>query len=383
MDPVELRRKNLIAPEQMPYATGFMLTYDSGEFGRNMDDALALSDWAGFPARRKEAEARGKLLGIGLSNPIEIAAGPITGTLPESAEIMFDSTGSATVTVGTHSHGQGHEITYAQIVADLLGLEPHDIRVRYGDTDMIDHGTGTFGSRSMVAGGVVLMKTADRIIERGKRVAAAHLEADVADVAFENGTFSIAGTDRRVSLPEVARLSYRMKAAELGDELGLAAKLMVAPDLPTFPNGCHVCEVEIDPESGAWHVVRYSVVDDVGRVVNPMLVEGQIHGGVVQGLGQILGEDIAYDAGGQLLSGSFMDYVMPRARDFPFFACHENEVISPANPLGVKGAGEAGTVGALAAAVNAIVDALSPFGIEHVEMPATPERIWRAINSPR
>jgi carbon-monoxide dehydrogenase large subunit len=363
----------------MPYATGFLFTYDSGEFARNMDDALALADWAGFPERRAAAARRGKLAGIGLSNPIEISAGPITGTLPESAEIRFDATGSVTVTVGTHSHGQGHEITFAQIVADLLGLEPQDVRVRYGDTDLIEHGTGTFGSRSVVAGSVVLMKTADRIVARGKTIAALHLEVAAADIEFADGQFTVVGTDRQVSLRDVARLSYALRPADIGDELGLAAKMIVAPARPTFPNACHVCEVEIDQETGTCEIVRYAVVDDVGRVVNPMLVEGQIHGGVVQGLGQALCETIAYEDG-QLLSGSFMDYALPRAAGCPNFLCRNNEVPTDANPLGAKGAGEAGTVGALPAVVNAAVDALSALGIDHVDMPLTAERLWQAIH---
>jgi aerobic carbon-monoxide dehydrogenase large subunit len=342
---------------------------------------LALGDWAGFPQRRKEAAARGKLAGIGIANPIEISAGPITGTLPESADIRFDSTGSVTVTVGTHSHGQGHEITFAQIVADALGLQPDQVKVRFGDTDGIEFGTGTFGSRSVVAGSVVLTKAAERIIARGKMIAAAHLEVAASDVAFDDGQFTVVGTDRRVSLPQVAQLSYTMRAEELDGELGLAAKTIVAPAKPTFPNGSHVCEVEIDPETGACAIVRYCVVDDVGRVVNPMLVEGQIHGGVVQGLGQVLLENVAYDEDGQLLSGSFMDYAMPRAAHCPPILSENNEVLTPTNPLGAKGAGEAGTVGALPAVVNAVVDALSPPGIEYLDMPLTPERIWRAIQN--
>lgn len=382
-DRIELRRRNLIAPEQMPYSTGFLFTYDSGEFERNMDDALALSDWAGFPARRAEAKKRNRLTGIGLSNPIEIAGGPITGPWSESAEIRFDSTGAVTVTLGTHSHGQGHETTFAQVVSDLLGLEIKDIKVTYGDTDRLQHGTGTMGSRSVMAGSVVLIKTAERIVNRGKLIAAAHFEAAETDIVFDAGTFSVAGTDRRVSLAEVARLSYRLPARDMGDELGLSATMMVTPEGPTFPNGCHVCEVEIDPETGHCAIVRYSVVDDVGRVVNPMLVDGQIHGGVVQGVGQILLEAIQFDSEGQLVSGSFMDYAMPRASHMPNIVSKTNEVLATTNPLGVKGAGEAGTVGALAAVTSAIVDALSPFGVEHIEMPATSERIWRAMQPGR
>jgi aerobic carbon-monoxide dehydrogenase large subunit len=382
-DRIELRRRNMIAPDQMPYQTGFMFTYDSGEFERNMDDVLALSDWAGFPQRRRDALRRGKLAGIGLANPIEIAGGPITGPWPEAAEIRFDSTGAVTVTLGTHSHGQGHEITFAQIVGDLLGVDVGDVKIAYGDTDRLQHGTGTMGSRSVAAGSITLIKTADRIVARGKKIAAAHFEAAESDIVFEAGMFSVAGTDRRIDIAEVARLSFRLSPKDIGGELGLSAGMMVMADGPTFPNGSHVCEVEIDPETGRCAILRYCVVDDVGRAVNPMLVEGQIHGGVVQGVGQILGEDLAYDTEGQLLSGSFMDYAMPRAAGMPDIESSFNEVLAKSNPLGVKGAGEAGTVGALATLTNAIVDALAPLGIEHIDMPATSERIWRAIDGRR
>jgi carbon-monoxide dehydrogenase large subunit len=382
-DRIELRRRNMIAPEQMPYETGFVYTYDSGEFERNMDDALVLSDWSGFDNRRELARQRGKLSGIGIANAIEIANGPMGSPFPESAEVRFDSTGSVTVLLGTHSQGQGHETTFAQIAADLLGLEVGDVKVRYGDTDHIDHGIGTFGSRSVAAGSVALGSAVKAIIARGKRIAAVQLGLDEADIQFDDGFFGKPNTNIRLSTKEVARLSYRLDPARMDGQAGLTAKRMVSPDGPTFPNGCHVCEVEIDPDTGHSQIVRYCVVDDVGRVINPMLVEGQIHGGVAQGVGQVLLENIAYDDSGQLLSGSFMDYAMPRATDLPAIACQNNEVLAKTNPLGVKGAGEAGTVGALAAVVNAVVDALSPFGIEHVDMPVTPERVWRAIKATR
>jgi len=378
-DPVELRRRNLISPDQMPYNTNFVFTYDSGEFERNMDDALELAELKGFAERRKESKKRGKLRGIGIANAIEISAGPAPAPNPESAEIKFDQTGGVTVSMGTHSHGQGHEITFAQIVADFLGLDIGDVRVRYGDTDGIEFGTGTFGSRSVITGSNSLRISADRLIERGKKIAAVHFEADAGDIVFEAGQFAIAGTDRRIGIKDVAKLSYTMRDPSLGGTFGFAEKTIAAPKAATFPNGCHVCEVEIDPDTGVCQLQTYIVVDDVGRVVNPMLVKGQVHGGVVQGVGQILFEDIRYDEDGQLLTGSFMDYAMPRAAHFPDFICKANEVLTPMNPLGVKGAGEAGTVGALAAVTNAIVDALSPYGIEHIDMPATPERIWRTI----
>jgi carbon-monoxide dehydrogenase large subunit len=378
-DPVELRRRNLIAPEQMPYNTNFVFTYDSGEFERNMDDALELAEWKAFAERRKDAKKRGKLRGIGIANAIEVSAGPAPAPNPESAEIKFDQTGAVTLSMGTHSHGQGHEITFAQIAADFLGIEIADVRVRYGDTDVIEFGTGTFGSRSVITGSNSLRISADRLIERGKTIAAVHFEADAGDIVFEAGQFAIAGTDRRIGIKDVAKLAYTLRDPSLNREFGFSEKTIAAPKAATFPNGCHVCEVEIDPDTGVCQILTYVVVDDVGRVVNPMLVKGQVHGGVVQGVGQILFEDIRYDSEGQLLTGSFMDYAMPRAAHFPPFICKANEVLTPMNPLGVKGAGEAGTVGALAAVINAIVDALSPYGVEHIDMPATPERIWRTI----
>jgi carbon-monoxide dehydrogenase large subunit len=382
IDRVELRRRNLIAPEQMPWATGFVFTYDSGEFERNMDDALALADWRGVEARRADAKARGKLLGIGVANAIEIANGPVTGPFTESADVSFDATGAATVTLGVHSQGQGHLITFAQIAADLLGLAPEEIRVRFGDTEQIEHGTGTFGSRSVVAGGAALARAAEGIVARGRRIAAVAFECAENDVGFDADGFHVLGTDRRLSTREVARLAFRLPPGAIGG-LGLSEKAIVAPNGPSFPNGCHICEVEIDPETGLWEITRYTVVDDVGRVINPKLVKGQIQGGVAQGAGQILGEVIRYDAAGQCLSGSFMDYQMPRAADLPFIACKSNEVPTAMNPLGAKGAGEAGTVGALVVVVNALADALAPLGIDHVDMPATPERLWRAIRQAR
>jgi aerobic carbon-monoxide dehydrogenase large subunit len=363
----------------MPYNTNFVFTYDSGEFERNMDDALELAEWKAFAERRKDAKKRGKLRGIGIANAIEVSAGPAPAPNPESAEIKFDQTGAVTLSMGTHSHGQGHEITFAQIAADFLGIEIADVRVRYGDTDVIEFGTGTFGSRSVITGSNSLRISADRLIERGKTIAAVHFEADAGDIVFEAGQFAIAGTDRKIGIKDVAKLSYTLRDPSLGGAFGFSEKTIAAPKAATFPNGCHVCEVEIDPDTGVCQVLNYVVVDDVGRVVNPMLVKGQVHGGVVQGVGQILFENIVYDEDGQLLSGSFMDYAMPRAAHFPPFVCKANEVLTSMNPLGVKGAGEAGTVGALAAVINAIVDALSPYGVEHIDMPATPERIWRKI----
>jgi carbon-monoxide dehydrogenase large subunit len=380
-DRVALRRKNMIAPGQMPYDTGFVYTYDSGTFERNMDDALALARWEEFPQRRDDARTRNRLAGRAVVNAIEIANGPAGNPFTESAEIQFDSTGTVTVSLGTHSQGQGHQITFAQIVADLLGLDIQDVKVRCGDTEHIEHGTGTFGSRSVVAGSVALKAVADRIIARGKLIAAAEFEAEAADIDFSAGIFNVAGTDLRMTMKDVARSSFKLSPRIIDGQQGLSDKKIASPDAATFPNACHVCEVEIDPDTGHCEIVKYCVVDDVGRVINPKLVKGQIHGGVVQGIGQILLENIAYDQEGQLISGSFMDYAMPRAADVSDIMCVNNEVLTKTNPFGVKGAGEAGVVGALAAVANAIVDALSPCGVEHVDMPATPERIWKAIQS--
>ena len=379
-DPVELRRRNMIPAEAMPYKTGLVFTYDSGEFERTLDMALELADWTGVAARRAEARRRGKLYGAGLASVIEIAGGPADFPLEEAIEIRFDPTGHATVLAGTHSHGQGHETMYRQFAGHLLGLPPERVRILYGDTDAVFHGRGTFGSRSASVGGAAFVVAARKIIDKGKIIAGHLLEASALDIEFADGRFRVAGTDRTVDLAEVAVASFIPQRLPRGLELGLDARAVVTPPGPTFPNGCHVCEVEIDPETGVAKIVRYTVVDDVGRVVNPLLLKGQIHGGIAQGAGQALCEALIYDhASGQLLTGSFMDYCMPRADDLPAFAVGSNEVPAKTNPLGIKGAGEAGTVGALPAVLNAVNDALGPLGIRHFDMPATPERLWRAI----
>jgi aerobic carbon-monoxide dehydrogenase large subunit len=380
IDPVELRRRNMIPPGAMPYKTGLVFTYDSGEFEKTLEMALELADWSGIAARRAEAAERGKLYGAGLASVIEIAGGPADFPLEEAIEVRFDPTGHATVLAGTHSHGQGHETMYRQFAGHLLGLPPDRVRVLYGDTDVVFHGRGTFGSRSASVGGAAFVAAARKIIEKGKLIAGHLLEASALDIEFVDGRFTVGGTDRSIGLAEVAVASFIPQRVPRGLELGLDAQAVVAPPGPTFPNGCHACEVEIDPDTGAVRIVRYAVVDDVGRVVNPLLLKGQIHGGIAQGAGQALCEALCYDGGsGQLLTGSFMDYAMARADDLPCFAVGSNEVAARTNPLGIKGAGEAGTVGALPAVLNAVNDALAPLGIRHFDMPATPERVWRAI----
>jgi carbon-monoxide dehydrogenase large subunit len=370
VDRVELRRRNLI--RNFPYKTAITFTYDCGDFEKGLDEALDLSDWKNFPERKKQSLSSGKLRGIGLANAIERAAAPGM----EYAEIRFDSSGGATLAVGTKSQGQGHETMYRQIAVERLGMSPGELRFVEGDTDTVAWGAGTGGSRSAAIGGTALWLAADKVIAKGKRIAAHLLEAADADIAFAAGRFSIAGTDRGASIQEVARASFAFATLPKGIEPGLFESATFSPVQETFPNGTHVCEVEIDPETGAIDLVNYVVVDDVGTEINPLTLQGQVVGGIVQGLGQVLMERIVYDAEGQLLTGSFMDYAMPRAGDLCDFVIGHNAVPTRLNPLGAKGAGEAGTVGALGAAMNAIVDAL---GTGDIEMPATPERVWRAL----
>ncbi len=376
IDPTELRARNMIAPEAMPLKTALGLVYDCGEFVRNQAAVLEMADYKGFPARREEARARGKLRGIGTANPIERSASPS----PDFAEIRFSTDGTATILMGTKSQGQGHETVYKQIVNERLGLDPARMRVIDGDTDRVAFGIGTMGSRSTVIGGSALYFAAEKIIEKAKTIAAHMLEASVVDMEFADGVFSVAGTDRSVSLTEVAKASFTPARLPKGVEPGLYETATFAPEDDTYPNGSHVCEVEIDPETGMTEVVGYWVVDDVGTMINPVIVKGQIHGGVAQGVGQALAEQVAYDPdSGQLLSGSFMDYAMPRAADFPDIGIAAHSVPTQRNPLGVKGAGEAGTVGALPATMNAVMNALAEVGVTGLDMPATPNRIWRAI----
>ncbi len=369
VDRAEIRRRNMITPDQMPFKTGLVFTYDSGDFPTIMERTLEAADWSGFPARREEAKQRGRLRGIGISNPIEIAGGPQGTPMPEHAGLKISKDGKYEMQLGSGDSGQGHETTFKQILSDRFKVEPDDIVFVAGDTDIVPRGIGTFGSRTIATAGNALAVAGDMIIEQAKEDAADVLEVFIGDIVFENGLFTVAGTDRKVSLTELAAKR----------DNGYAAEWWGAADDATFPNGCHVCEVEIDPETGTTEVVRYTVVDDVGVAINPLLVKGQIHGGIVQGLGQVFGEQIVYDEDGQLLTASFMDYQMPRADGLPSFLVESHPVPTKVNRLGVKGAGEAGTVGALAAGINAICDALSPLGIKHFDMPATPSRVWKAI----
>jgi carbon-monoxide dehydrogenase large subunit len=379
-DRVALRRLNLIPPSAMPYRTALKVTYDSGQFERGMDKALQLADVAGFPARREASRRRGRLRGLGIVNAIERAASP----QPEFAEIRFDAGGGATLLMGTKSQGQGHETAFKQVLHERLGLDPQAVRYIDGDTDQVAFGTGTFGSRSMAIGGSAVWVAADKVVAKGRRIAAHLLEAAEADIVFAEGRFRVTGTDRGVTLPEVARAAFQPAQLPAGVEPGLYETGTFVPKHDTWPNGCHVCEVEVDPDTGAVEVVAYVVVDDVGTVVNPLTLEGQIQGGVAQGAGQALMEEVVYDRkSGQLLTASFMDYAIPRADTLPDLVIGSNPVPTGANLLGAKGAGEAGTVGALPVVMNAVMDALSPLGVRHLDMPATPERVWRAIQDAR
>ena len=380
VDPVELRRTNLIPAAAMPCRTALGVTYDCGEFEKNMDAALKLADVPGFAARREASRRRGLLRGIGVVNAIERAAGP----QPEFAEIRFAPSGSATVFMGTKNQGQGHETTFKQILHERLGLDPAEVRYIDGDTDRVGFGMGTMGSRSTVIGGTALWLAADKVIAKGKRIAARLLEAAPADITFADGTFAVVGTDRAVALRDVARAAFQPAQLPPGLEPGLYETGTFAPPADTWPNGCHICEVEVDPDSGAVTLVSYVIVDDVGTVINPLTLKGQIHGGVAQGAGQALMEQVVYDQdSGQLLTASFMDYAMPRADTLPDVRIESHPVPTTLNPLGAKGAGEAGTVGALPVVMNAVVDALAPLGVRGLDMPASSARVWEAIRTAR
>ena len=378
IDSIDLRRRNIIAKEKLPYKAPLGPFYDCGEFEKNMDMALAASDHAGFAKRREASRANGKLRGIGLANAIEQAAGPT----PEYAEIRFNPSGTAMMLMGTKTHGQGHETVFKQILHDKLGIAPGDVQFIDGDTDRVAFGMGSNGSRSMVTGGTALSLAAEKIVAKGKRLAAHLLEAAEADIAFADAKFSVVGTDRSLTLKQVAMAAFQPARLPPGVEPGFYEDATYAPKRDTFPNGCHVCEVEVDPDTGEVALLSYLVVDDVGTVINPLTLAGQIHGGVAQGMGQILMERVVYDPdSGQLLTASFMDYAMPRADTMCSMKIVSNPVPTATNPLGVKGAGEAGCVGAMPAIMLAIMNALAERGVGELDMPATSDRVWHALQS--
>ncbi|MGQ0664408.1 MAG: xanthine dehydrogenase family protein molybdopterin-binding subunit [Pseudomonadota bacterium] len=376
--PDDIRRRNFIPPEAMPYKTPLRVTYDSGDFAKNMDDAMRLADWAGLPPRRAAAAKDGKLRGIGMATYIEACG----GGSDESCRIRFDPAGGVTLLIGSQNNGQGHETAYAQLAAGRLGVPLESIRIVQGDTDQIALGRGTGGSKALAVGGSAVVAAADRIIAKGKALAAHLMETAEADIEFKDGRFLVAGTDRAMTTIDVAKESFVAGQLPAGATPGLDELGNFNPTASTYPNGCHVVEVEIDAATGVARVVRYTVVDDLGKVVNPLLAEGQVHGGTVQGIGQALFEACVYDReSGQLLTGSFMDYCLPRADDVPSISFSYNEVPCRANPLGVKGAGEVGTIGAPPAVINAVIDALAHLGVRHIDMPATPEKLWRIIDA--
>jgi len=378
IDPIEIRRRNFVPPSAMPHTLHSGIAYDSGDFMRVMDDCLKLADWKGFAKRAAESKKNGKLRGRGIGYFIEEAA-----IFNDRMVIRFDPSGTLMILAGTHSHGQGHQTVYAQMVHEWLGVPFESISFAQGDTNEVAVGRGTYGSRSMHVGGNALKRAADAIIEKAKPMAAMMMEAAAGDIEFKDGSFHIVGTDRSLPLTAVAQSLHRPMFLPPQFDVGLEASGTFAAEPSNFPNGCHVCEVEIDPETGVATLARYAAVDDVGKVMNALLCEGQIHGGVAQGVGQALMESIVFDKDGQLVTGSFQDYAMPRASDFPELLSELAEVPAKTNPLGVKGAGEAGATGAPPAVISAILDALRPLGIDHIDMPATPNRIWQAIHTAR
>ncbi len=379
IDPAELRRRNTIPPSALPFKTSVTFTYDCGEFEKNMDLALETADKRGFEERRETSRRHGKLRGLGFSNTIERSAA--AGL--EGAEIRFDRTGSVTIFSGSINQGQGHETAFKQVVCDRLGLDPNEVTYIQGDTDQVFFAEGTGGSRSATMSGSAFTLAAEKIETKAKAIVAKMLKVDVADIKFTDGVFSSQKTNQTLTIKEVAKAAIDPRNLPEGMEVGLIATAIYQGKVASYPNGCHVCELEIDEDTGEVEILRYNVVDDVGTVINPLLLHGQVDGGVAMGVGQILMEGIKFDEQGQILSGSFMDYAMPRASDLPAYHVDSNPVPTKTNPLGVKGAGEAGCVGAMPAVANALVDALSVLGIKHVEMPATPEVLWRAIHDAR
>jgi carbon-monoxide dehydrogenase large subunit len=384
LDPAEIRRRNFIT--NFPYATPVGLTYDTGDYDATLRKAVAIADVAGFPARKAEAAARGRLRGLGYSCYIEacgLAPSNIAGALGaraglfEAGEVRVHPTGTVTVFTGSHSHGQGHETTFAQVVAGKLGIPVDNVEIVHGDTGRIPFGMGTYGSRSLSVGGTAIVKAVDKIIAKGKKIAAHLLEAADTDMEFDNGEFRVAGTDRKIPFAQVALTAYVPHNFPLDKlEPGLNENAFYDPTNFTYPAGSYVCEVEVDPETGVVSIEKFVAVDDFGNIVNPMIVEGQVHGGLAQGIGQALLEGCVYDnETGQLLTGSYMDYAMPRADDLPSFQIDTNVTPCTHNPLGVKGCGEAGAIGSPPAFMNALTDAL---GVRDLPMPATRERVWRA-----
>ncbi|MGV7217323.1 xanthine dehydrogenase family protein molybdopterin-binding subunit [Bradyrhizobium sp. UFLA05-112] len=369
-----LRKRNFIKPNQMPFPASSGVTYDSGDFQAVFNKALELSDYESFSKRKKESRKSGKLRGIAIGSYLEVTAPPGV----ELGKIVFDPDGTVQLITGTLDYGQGHATPFTQVLCAQLGVPFENVKLVQGDSDIVHTGNGTGGSRSITASGMAIVESSRLVIEKGKRAAAHFMEASEADIEFADGRFTIAGTDRSINIMDLAKRLHDGKVPE-GVPSSLDVDHTTEPVPSAFPNGCHVAEVEIDPDTGVVEIVRYSAVNDFGTVINPMLVAGQLHGGVVQGIGQALMEHVRYDESGQPITGSLMDYALPRAEDVPFMSVGDHPVPATSNPLGTKGCGEAGCAGSLSTVVNAVVDALSDYGIKHIDMPLTPERVWRAI----
>ncbi len=391
LDPIEIRRRNFIKPEDFPYQTPVALEYDTGDYEAAVDQALELSDYDNFESRKKASAERGKLRGIGVSTYIEacgIAPSNVAGALGaraglyEAGTVRVNPTGSVTVLTGSHSHGQGHETTFAQLVTEALGVDFDAVEIVHGDTGKVPFGMGTYGSRSAAVGGVALVNALEKIRAKARKIAAHLLEASADDIEFKDGQLTVVGTDRSVAFGDVAMAAYVPHNYPLDElEPGLEETAFYDPKNFTFPAGCHICEVEVDPDTGIVDVVSFTAADDFGHIINPMIVEGQVHGGVTQGIGQALYENCVYDESGQLLSGSLMDYCLPKADNVPDFAVTTNVTPCTHNVLGVKGCGEAGAIGAPPAVINAVVNALADFNVDDIALPATPERVWQAIQA--
>ncbi|MGF1551683.1 MAG: xanthine dehydrogenase family protein molybdopterin-binding subunit [Paracoccaceae bacterium] len=394
VDPVALRRKNYIPKDAFPYQTPVAVQYDTGDYEATLDKALELADVAGFASRRSESEAKGRLRGLGIASYIEacgIAPSSLVGSLGaraglyEAATVRVNPTGSVSVFTGSHSHGQGHETTFAQVVAEMLGCPEDQVDIVHGDTNRVPFGMGTYGSRSLAVGGSAIYKSVEKVVAKAKKIAAHLMEASETDVVFENGQFTVAGTDKAVAWGDVCLAAYVPHKYPIESlEPGLEETSFYDPANFTYPSGVYVAEVEVDPETGVVQVLNFTAADDFGNVVNPMIVEGQVHGGLAQGIGQALLEEAAYDKDGQLTAASYMDYAMPRAGHFPMFTV-DHSCVTPCthNPLGVKGCGEAGAIGSPPAIVNAVIDALAPYGVRHIDMPLTPRKVWAAIDAAR
>ncbi|MGL5009026.1 MAG: xanthine dehydrogenase family protein molybdopterin-binding subunit, partial [Paracoccaceae bacterium] len=395
LDPLAIRRQNFIQPDQYPYTTPVGLIYDTGNYNATLDKLIEIGDLAGFEKRAAASKAKGKLRGLGLSTWIEacgIAPSNLVGVLGarvglyDAATVRVNATGNISVMTGAHSHGQGHETVFPQIVADMLGIPAASVDIVHGDTSKIPFGMGSYGSRSLAVCGTAIVKAVDKIIAKGKKIAAHMLEASEGDIEFKDGKFSVAGTDKAKSFGEIAFSAYVPHNYPLETlEPGLEETAFYDPANFTYPAGAYACEVEVDPETGRVTIEKFTCADDFGNVMNPLIVAGQVHGGVGQGIGQALLENVSYDANGQLLSGSFMDYAMPRADDVPFYTVdHSCNTPCTHNPLGVKGCGEAGAIGSPPAVVNAVVNALQRGGhshVTHIEMPVSPSRVWAAMNA--